>query len=462
MLDSYEAGVRAMLALPPDDARNWYRIAMVHIMDCPHENWWFLPWHRGYLGSVERVIRELSGNPRFALPFWDWTDAPSVPARFFQGLLDPTNAGYIENYSIFADRMRDPIGRMWSALTPEQAKELRTRGITSADVLLAGMRSAFAPRAGARGIKADAPGLDDVTREMVSAKKLEAALRPTGFADFGSVAGTSHHARPGARALETESHGNVHYNVGGMMGRFLSPVDPLFFLHHSNLDRLWTLWTARQRQAGRDPLPTGGEGARWGKEPFLFFSDVTGKQIVATAGDFAETSAFDYEYGPGWAPRAGPVFAVRPMTTIKGVLQSTAMVLGQSASASATVAAGTINAAANDDGERNVSAEVTIDRPVEGSENVRFLVFVNPPESEPVLSASDPSFAGSIRFFDDAHHGSGRSTFTVTLGPALQALREAGTLRTTEPLRIEVVPDTDGAARRVMRTRLRGVDVRVF
>src|SRR3954469_12667820 len=41
MLDSYKRAIKAMLALPPTDPRNWYRNALVHTLDCPHGNWWF-------------------------------------------------------------------------------------------------------------------------------------------------------------------------------------------------------------------------------------------------------------------------------------------------------------------------------------------------------------------------------------------------------------------------------------
>ena len=40
---------------------------------------------------------------------------------------------------------------------------------------------------------------------------------------------------------------------------FLSPVDPIFFLHHANMDRLWDVWT-RKQQALR--LPIGAIPAR--------------------------------------------------------------------------------------------------------------------------------------------------------------------------------------------------------
>jgi tyrosinase len=68
VLASYKKAIRAMLALPPSDPRNWYRQSLVHTLDCPHGNWWFLVWHRGYVGWFEQICRELSGDPQFALP----------------------------------------------------------------------------------------------------------------------------------------------------------------------------------------------------------------------------------------------------------------------------------------------------------------------------------------------------------------------------------------------------------
>jgi len=35
-LASYVKGVEAMLKLPADNPRNWFRNAFVHLMDCPH------------------------------------------------------------------------------------------------------------------------------------------------------------------------------------------------------------------------------------------------------------------------------------------------------------------------------------------------------------------------------------------------------------------------------------------
>jgi len=37
-------------------------------------------------------------------------------------------------------------------------------------------------------------------------------------------------------------HNNVHIWVGGDMRLSSSPNDPVFFLHHCNVDRIWAAW----------------------------------------------------------------------------------------------------------------------------------------------------------------------------------------------------------------------------
>lgn len=47
--------------------------------------------------------------------------------------------------------------------------------------------------------------------------------------------------------LETDAHNTVHRVVGGSggtMGTASSPQDPIFWLHHANIDRLWAQWQA--------------------------------------------------------------------------------------------------------------------------------------------------------------------------------------------------------------------------
>jgi tyrosinase len=50
------------------------------------------------------------------------------------------------------------------------------------------------------------------------------------------------------RVLESV-HGAVHNAVGGTMAGAGSPADPLFWLHHANVDRIWAQWQSEHPKA---------------------------------------------------------------------------------------------------------------------------------------------------------------------------------------------------------------------
>ncbi|MCA6108064.1 tyrosinase family protein [Bradyrhizobium sp. CNPSo 4026] len=50
--------------------------------------------HRAYIGWFEQICRELSGDPEFALPYWDWTAEPRIPKVMFEHVLDPNNDAF--------------------------------------------------------------------------------------------------------------------------------------------------------------------------------------------------------------------------------------------------------------------------------------------------------------------------------------------------------------------------------
>lgn len=54
--------------------------------------------------------------------------------------------------------------------------------------------------------------------------------------------------------IEPRPHGRVHNLIGGSMASLLSPRDPIFWLHHSQIDRLWVAWVAAN--AGRQMPPS--------------------------------------------------------------------------------------------------------------------------------------------------------------------------------------------------------------
>lgn len=63
--------------------------------------------------------------------------------------------------------------------------------------------------------------------------------------------------RPGSGNIGI--HGGGHFSLGGDPGRdfFTSPGDPMFYLHHSMIDRVWWLWqelSPRQRTQGSSAI----------------------------------------------------------------------------------------------------------------------------------------------------------------------------------------------------------------
>ena len=56
---------------------------------------------------------------------------------------------------------------------------------------------------------------------------------------------------PFQSALEATVHNAVHRAVGGNMVSSASPSDPLFWLHHANIDRIWADW--QDANPGQNP-----------------------------------------------------------------------------------------------------------------------------------------------------------------------------------------------------------------
>jgi hypothetical protein len=68
-------------------------------------------------------------------------------------------------------------------------------------------------------------------------------------------------------------HNPVHVWVGAQMQTASLPNDPVFFLHHANIDRLWSLWQARY---GNDSYPA--DGMHRELEPLFQLGEVTPRQ----------------------------------------------------------------------------------------------------------------------------------------------------------------------------------------
>jgi tyrosinase len=54
----------------------------------------------------------------------------------------------------------------------------------------------------------------------------------------------------GVPGIGIGAHGGGHYTIGGdASDLFASPADPAFFLHHGQVDRMWTIWQSLDPEA---------------------------------------------------------------------------------------------------------------------------------------------------------------------------------------------------------------------
>jgi tyrosinase len=475
-LASYAKGVEAMLKLPADDPRNWFRNAFIHLMDCPHGNWWFYVWHRGYLGYFEQTIRSLSLDPDFALPYWDWSQLPQIPGGMFNGVLTPTSNAYepyTGNLAVFTDFIKPALEKYWNGLSAAQKAQLDTRGYKTIDDLWNGPagvtgagvagNEAFAVTCSARYLSKTNPKLDQDTASAVSVNTVMAGLlapkfydpngdlNGLGYLSFTSSKTASHNTQPDMRTvfsvLEGQPHNLVHNCIGGVgaidpgpygnMTNFLSPVDPIFFLHHANIDRLWDVWTRKQISLKQPYLPPEDELNVLSEEPFLFFVDSSRDHVLnGKAGDYLSIDRFDYEYD-----RAGT--GENLIGTSKLVAQETAPVVAKVTGNAASIE---LPAAVMPQGRgvqeipRPLMAQVTLERP-EGAR--QFRVFVGVPAGATNLGTDSPYYAGTVGFFGPPMAGmqmTHEATFSVPLPPRLPAFAAPLAAAERVTLAVTVVP----------------------
>ncbi len=189
----------------------------------------FLPWHRMFVMAFEAIIRQTAGEPSFTLPYWNYLDPTqhAIPAQF-----------------------RRPGDATWGALySPNRNAAVNAGGaIASSTVLSASVLS-------------------------------EATYSSSGF-DDGFCAG-----------LDNGLHGAVHVGVGnGINGMGAIPWaanDPIFWLHHCNIDRLWASWNAA---GGANPTD-----AQFTGKPFIF-ADPNGQQTSKVVAGVLDLSSAGYAY----------------------------------------------------------------------------------------------------------------------------------------------------------------------
>ncbi|KAJ3045383.1 hypothetical protein HDV00_010253 [Rhizophlyctis rosea] len=169
----------------------------------------FLPWHRVFIRALEEALKTCGWKK--PLPYWDWSHDSQAPEKsliwkrqYFGGNGDPKKNGCIKNgnFSVQATfPYRHCVQRDWQT-----------------------------------GSKSD-PNFGDMLGAQFSPVEMDYVTAVDTYDQF-------------RRGLENHPHNSIHAAIGGdMWDPTLSVNDPVFFLHHANVDRWWWKWQKEHPKA---------------------------------------------------------------------------------------------------------------------------------------------------------------------------------------------------------------------
>lgn len=198
-----------------------------------HGNIGFLPWHRQYLLEFEALLE--AEVPGVTIPYWDWADDIGAVSRLFTPDF------------LSSRRWGNPLPVTDGVLrftVPTQERPAWWPGGLSGfrvDQLLEERRGRALERGSTeRSWPPSRPWLQALIDVDISAPGMHAVWV------FWLI------LEQGIRQLP-ETHNAGHRFIGGHMGGAFSPNDPIFWLHHANVDRIWDAWQQSRIDRGLDP-----------------------------------------------------------------------------------------------------------------------------------------------------------------------------------------------------------------
>ena len=347
---SYAFAVRELQSRPPDDATSWAYQAAIHGTaasppargwnQCQHGGWYFLPWHRLYLYFFERILRAVvlsRGGPEdWALPYWNYDgggNSNTLPPPFRQETLPDGSSN-----PLFV-RDRSPAINAGAGLPPQ---------VTSAARAMAATTYAPPPLPGFGGGQSNGPR------------------------HFFNASGE----------LEVTPHNDVHVMIRGlMMDPNTAALDPIFWLHHCNIDRLWMEWNANGH-----PNPTS---SAWTTQSFELFDERGAPETRQASHANDPTGTLGYRYDTISPERLGVALEAMPEKErahsepeMIGATEEAVVLSGQTQSVDVQVdvraAQKALETTAGDEGQRLYLSVEHVD--ADATPGQAYAVYVEPPE----------------------------------------------------------------------------------
>ena len=268
----------------PADRRSWTFWGQVHANDCQHGWEEFLPWHRAYLYEMEMQMREW--DPSLALPYWSWTeyyqenkglreandpidiDNGKIPRRYgcwvtadaLKALKDTINERYWRDLKTIEWNPDRPHDRVFMSGT----RLLKAAGITPYPpagtkeyhdvqaiykqlvVTNPAFHVARWPGGAQNLFFMNYPAPEDITRILAIDNFFDFASGPQNNHFYGAnetIHNLMHNFSGGLNPNHT-THPQEH-KFGDMTSNAVTAYDPIFWGHHTNVDRIWWKWQVK-------------------------------------------------------------------------------------------------------------------------------------------------------------------------------------------------------------------------
>jgi tyrosinase len=358
----YAAAVKTMRERDPDDPTSWSYQAAIHGTtatparklwnQCQHATWYFLPWHRMFLYYFERIMRaavvENGGPTDWTLPYWNYCLG--------------------NQHALLPEPFRAPAGGTENPLyVAERDPQLNS-------------------------------GREGLPTYVTTPRRALERPHFIGKAEFGGARTGFQHSGETWGQLEQTPHNAVHVFVKGLMeSPETAALDPIFWLHHANIDRLWSEWIGISGAGHEDPPDEA-----WRGFSFSFF-DEHGREVSLRCEDVLATSTnLGYTYDSEPVAPPPPVRPVSPTAAAMkpvqrqmiGATSDTATLTGVQATVQVPIG----SEAATGFGE-GVHAYLNVEE-IEGDRNpgVSYVVYADLEGGEPP-DPDSPHYLGTLSFF---------------------------------------------------------------
>ncbi|BCL36470.1 tyrosinase family protein [Nostoc sp. MS1] len=226
-----------------------------------HENAAFLPWHREYINRFEEALQTV--DPSVTIPYWDWTDAKALDVIFNDDFLSPNGQGVTTNIPGLGNFTGGTVqsgafsvANGW-VLNPQLNYDPTAEKSLGTSLV----RFLRVPPASEYPLPQR-----DIDRVMAIN---DYSLFRTALEGFVTVdeqgniipGGYTHnyiHGLVGGVQIDPTTTPVTFKGLGTMSNIPSSPYDPVFWLHHANVDRLWAEWQEDGHQ-GSDFYPADGQ-----------------------------------------------------------------------------------------------------------------------------------------------------------------------------------------------------------